>query len=62
MNNLDTKIRDFCKRFSSALEEDSWGNIDPYIFECIGNGMGINEDKIGEEGVAMYIALEKTLK
>ena len=61
----------FAKAFSEALEDDNWGDIEPEVFENLGNdcesGDELVYNKYSREEMesavpAMYLAIKKALE
>ena len=55
---VDKHIRDFAGRFYDALTDDSWGGIEPNLFQEIADG---DEDTWDDDARSLYDAIVKTL-
>lgn len=51
--------REFCARFSDALIEGDWGDIDPDLFEEIADCESV--DDISDDALALLECVERAL-
>lgn len=55
----ESRIERACAAFSSVLEEDAWGDIDPMFFKWIGEGR--SKIDVGEKNWDSLLSLKRAM-
>ena len=58
---MELTTRNLARLMSEELEKESWGDIDPYLFEVIANEADKAEDEVGSNDAAEASELQRVL-